>query len=201
MRDTSILLSCFLSSLSIIVCQSINCNQCTKREINPKRGRERPILKNPQKPKKKTPKTIQLSKGADSAFHLLFSYDLQVSVNSRKEAGFEAGEIFSEFGGRTFSSQNLQPLGLEATLPPVYRIYRLSPQRLHVGSFSRFDTKFVYSVLMKVKNKYSTYLFNIFYHRKSKRMIQSYEKGSHPPNLTQPRKNHCMNIALTPFKT
>ena len=45
MRDTSILLSCFLSSLSIIVCQSINCNQCTKREINPKRGRERPIFK------------------------------------------------------------------------------------------------------------------------------------------------------------
>ena len=57
--------------------------------------------------KKKQKKTIQLSKGADSAFHVLFSYDLQVSVNSRKEAGFEAGEIFSEFGGRRFSSQNL----------------------------------------------------------------------------------------------
>ena len=46
MRDTSILLSCFLSSVSIIVSQSINCNQCTKREINPKRARQRPILKN-----------------------------------------------------------------------------------------------------------------------------------------------------------
>ena len=44
MRDTSILLSCFLSSLSIFVL-SINCNQCTTREINPKRGRERPIFK------------------------------------------------------------------------------------------------------------------------------------------------------------
>ena len=44
MRDTSILLSCFLSSLSIIVCQSINCNQCIKKEIHPKRGRERPIF-------------------------------------------------------------------------------------------------------------------------------------------------------------
>ena len=50
MRDTRILLPFFLSSLSIIVCQSFNCNQCTKREINPKRGRERPILKKTARP-------------------------------------------------------------------------------------------------------------------------------------------------------
>ena len=44
--SSSSLLSCFQSSLWInIVCPSISCYQCTKREINPKRGQERPIFK------------------------------------------------------------------------------------------------------------------------------------------------------------